>query len=127
MPMPNKIPAHPARSLKASTKTAIACVAIGLLLLIATALYARYSYKRLPHQLPSRSVQDVTTVQDWMTIHYIARTYAVPETLLIDTLHISVQQASHQNLVAIAHAQNKTPQQIETSIQAAIIQYRSLP
>jgi|GEM_PF-2810814 len=110
-----------------SKKIAIICVVAGLLLLIVTALYATRYYHNPTHHIPIRSSRDVTAIQNWMTIHYIARSYGVPEQVLLDAVGITLQQASHQSIRAIAQMQGKNVNQLLTTIRVTVRQYKGLP
>jgi hypothetical protein len=68
---------------------------------------------------------DVRAIQPWMTIPYIARTYRVPESYLLQRLHISSgQSVSHVTLTTLAARQHIATSALIREIQAAILSYR---
>lgn len=108
-----------------STKAAILYLVIGLFFLVGTGIYARYFYRQTPHHAPSRTLRDVNVIKDWMTIHYVARVYVVPEQMLLDAVHVTQQQAKSKSIATIAKSQKVPTAQILNTIQTTIVEYHA--
>jgi hypothetical protein len=68
---------------------------------------------------------DVHAIQPWMTIPYIANTYKVPESYLLQRLHISSEQSvRHTTLTTLAARQHIATSALIREIQTAILSYR---
>jgi hypothetical protein len=68
---------------------------------------------------------DVSTIQPWMTIHYVSRIYNVPESYLYEKLNITdSRQQSHIPLRALAIRYNRSTDGFIRDIQTAIELYR---
>jgi hypothetical protein len=68
---------------------------------------------------------DVSTIQAWMTIHYISRVYSVPESYLIEHLNITDSRpVSHIPLRTLAVRYNRSIDRLIRDIQTAIKVYR---
>ncbi len=68
---------------------------------------------------------DVSTIDDWMTLPYIARVYHVPENYLDQWLHIRDRQSTrHTTLHALADRYNRPVDSLIHDIQRAIVTYR---
>jgi hypothetical protein len=68
---------------------------------------------------------DVSTVRPWMTVHFIAQTYHVPENYLYQSLHISnPQPVRHATLRVLATHYNRPVNDVIHNIQVAILSYR---
>ena len=105
----------------------IICLVIGLGVLVLTIIYTAQYYHNPTHHVPNHVSRDVNAIQDWMTIHYIARAYGVPDQVLLNAIGINQQQATHQSIKAIAQMQGKSSDQLLKKIRAAIQQYKGLP
>lgn len=110
-----------------SAKLAVLVVLAGLVfLLIAGVFAARYS-QSLQHRAPIQRSADVTAIAGWMTLHYIARAYSVPEPVLLAAVHLNEQEARRLSLDDIAQAQHKSPEEIIAAVRSAILQYKTHP
>jgi hypothetical protein len=68
---------------------------------------------------------DVTTVQPWMTIHYVSRFYSVPESYLIKHLNITDSRpVSRVPLRTLAVRYNRSIDGLIRDLQTAIKAYR---
>jgi hypothetical protein len=68
---------------------------------------------------------DVSTIQPWMTIHYISRVYSVPESYLIKHLNITDSRpVSHIPLRILAVRYNRSIDGFIRDIQTTIKAYR---
>jgi hypothetical protein len=107
-----------------SRQLAAAAVVVGLIFLVIAAVYASgYSHRPRQH-LPPPRLADVSTIEDWMTVHYVAVAYAVPEQRLLDALHVNAQQSRRQSLADIARAQHTSPDQILAIVRSEVQQYQ---
>jgi hypothetical protein len=97
------------------------------LICLLVALYMGVNlYKRVSHRPPPIPRQtDVTLIQEWMTIPFIARSYRVPEPELFD--HLGVDSASNRrtSLMSLAAKQGISTQSLISQIQEYITQYQS--
>ena len=68
---------------------------------------------------------NVSTIRPWMTVHFIAKAYHVPENYLYQALHISnPQPVRHATLRVLADRYNRPVNDVIHSIQTAILSYR---
>jgi len=68
---------------------------------------------------------DVSTVQPWMSIHYVSRFYSVPENYLIESLNITDSRpVSHVPLRTLAVRYNRSLDGLIRDLQTAIKAYR---
>ena len=68
---------------------------------------------------------DVSTIRPWMTVHYIAQTYHVPENYLYQSLHITnPQPVRHATLRVLANLSNRPVNDVIRDVQTAILTYR---
>lgn len=100
------------------------CLALGLTVFCAVqTVHAVQSFERSRYEAQSG---DVSTIRPWMTIPFISRVYHVPESYLLDTLHISdPASVRHVTLYALAPRQHTTPTALVRQIQTAILAYRA--
>src|SRR5690349_19799810 len=77
-------------------------------------------------QARSLAVQsDVSTIQPWMTIHYVSHVYDVPESYLIEHLNITDSRpVSHIPLRTLAVRYNRSLDWLIRDLQTAIKAYR---
>ena len=113
---------------KLSSKSlAILLVLAGLIFLTIAGLSAvRYAQSSRDRVAIRRSA-DVTAIASWMTLHYIARAYSVPEPVLLDAVQVNEAEARHRSLEEIAQSQHQSPNQMIAVVRAAILQYRAQP
>jgi len=99
------------------------CLALG-----ATIFCAVQTIRAIQRFQQARSLAaqgDVSTIQPWMTIHYISRVYSVPESYLIEHLNISNSRpVSHIPLRTLAARYNRSTDGLIRDIQTAIKAYR---
>jgi len=68
---------------------------------------------------------DVSSIQPWMTIHYISRVYSVPESYLIEHLNITDSRpVSHIPLRTLAVRYNRSIDGLIRDVQTTIKVYR---
>ena len=68
---------------------------------------------------------DVSTIQPWMSIHYVSRFYSVPESYLIEHLNITDSRpVSHLPLRTLAVGYNRSLDGLIRDLQTAIKAYR---
>ena len=68
---------------------------------------------------------DVSTIQPWMTIHYVSRVYSVPESYLFEQLNITDSRpVSHVPLRSLASRYNRSVDGLIRELQTAIKVYR---
>ncbi len=99
------------------------CLALG-----ATIFCAVQTVRAIQRFQQTRSLAaqgDVIAIEPWMTIHYISRAYAVPESYLIASVNISDSRpVSHVPLRTLAVRYNRSVSGIIREIQIAIESYR---
>ncbi|HZU65862.1 MAG TPA: hypothetical protein VFA09_01180 [Ktedonobacteraceae bacterium] len=99
------------------------CVALGAAIFAAITTVQAIQQFRQQHQLTTSG--DVSTIRPWMTIHYIALTYHVPENYLYQSLHITnPQQVRHATLRVLADRANQPVDDVIHEVQKAILTYR---
>ena len=70
---------------------------------------------------------DVRTVDQWMTIPFIAHTYHVPESYLYAQLHLSNSRTlQRMTLQVLAMGDNRPVSHLISEVQRAILMYRQL-
>src|ERR1700693_155889 len=62
-------------------------------------------------------VTDVGSVRPWMTIDYVARTYRVPETALIERLRLPLDLSPSTTLKSLADKQGLSPLEYVQQVQ----------
>jgi hypothetical protein len=68
---------------------------------------------------------DVSTVDSWMTLPYVAHVYHVPETCLYQSLHVlNSWPTRHETLRALADRYRRPVNQVILEVQYAILNYR---
>jgi hypothetical protein len=67
----------------------------------------------------------VGLIQSWMTLNYISRSYAIPESVLLKTANVTMQQARHQSLGNIAKTHKQSVALIIEVIRNTILQYKA--
>jgi len=106
-------------------KSAIFIICIGILLLVLSIAYLFINIRSIRHYYTIRHRTDVGLIQSWMTLNYISRSYAVPESLLLKTANVTMQQTRHQSLSNIAKTHKESPSGIIEIIRNTILQYKS--
>lgn len=109
--------------LKLITTGVLLCLALG-----ATVFCAMQTVQAIQRFEKARNLAlsgDVSTIDDWMTLPYIARVYHVPENYLDQWLHISDKQSTrHATLRVLADRFNRPVSGLIRDIQRAIVTYR---
>jgi hypothetical protein len=99
------------------------CLALG-----ATIFCAFQTVRAIQRFQQARSLAaqgDVSTIQPWMTIHYVSREYAVPERYLTEHLNITYSRpVSHIPLRSLAVRYNRSLDGLIRDLQTAIKAYR---
>lgn len=110
-----------------SSRVAIIIVLLGFLLLFFSGVFADIYVRNLPRYVTLRKFADVNAIEDWMTLHYIAKEYVVSEQALLSAIGITTQQARHQSIAAIARKKSVRSDQIISIIKAVISSYKPHP
>lgn len=101
----------------------LACLALAI-----TIFFAAQTVRAVQHFQYSRQLAlsgDVRGIRFWMTIPYIARVYNVPESYLLQSLHISdPNSVRHVTLQTLAGRLHTTTNTLIHEIQTAILTYR---
>jgi hypothetical protein len=99
------------------------CLAIAATIFCAVQTVKAIQYFQQARTLTAEG--DVSTIQPWMTIHYISRVYYVPESYLNEQLHITDSRSiSHVPLRSLAVRYNRSIDGLIRDIQTAIKTYR---
>lgn len=99
------------------------CLSLGAAIFAAVTTFQAIQQFRQQRALTESG--DVSTVRPWMTIHFIAQTYHVPENYLYESLHITNSQpVRHATLRVLAAHYNKPVNDVIHTIQIAILNYR---
>ncbi|MDX6531157.1 MAG: hypothetical protein QOH41_3447 [Blastocatellia bacterium] len=93
----------------------IAVVAFALVVL-ATGVFAVRTVRRAMYWRMHRD----ETIRPWMSIPYVAHSYRVPPPVLYQTLKIPPQLHDRRTLKQIAHAQNRSVEEVISVLQDAI-------
>jgi hypothetical protein len=111
------------------TRSRLFVTSILLCLAIAATIFCAVQTERAIQrfqQTRSMAAQgDVSTIQPWMTIHYVSRVYSVPESYLIEHLNITYSRpVSHIPLRTLAVRYNRSIDGLIRDIQTTIKAYR---
>ena len=99
------------------------CLALGLT--IFCALQTVQAVQRFQQSRHMALTGDVRSIRSWMTIPYISRVYHVPESYLLQRLHVSdPRSVSHVTLLSLAERFHRTPDALIHEVQTAIQTYR---
>lgn len=99
------------------------CLTLGLTLFFAVSL--AHAVGRFNQERRLSLSGDVRTIRPWMTIPYIAKVYHVPESYLLDTLHISnPKSVRHVTLFSLSSRLGLSTDALIKQIQTAILTYR---
>jgi hypothetical protein len=101
----------------------LALLAAAGLLTAVFGLRAYSSYQAL------RSAREVTAaevapVRPWMTLHYVAHAYGVPEDALVERLGLPPGTDSQESLRALAHERGYHPSDYARLVQQAVVELR---
>ena len=112
-----------------STRSRLFVTSILLCLAIAATIFcAVQTVKAIQYFQQARTLTaegDVSTIQPWMTIHYISRVYYVPESYLIEHLNITDSRSvSRVPLRTLAVRYNRSLDGLIWDLQTAIKAYR---
>lgn len=111
------------------TSVKFLCVSLLLCLALVCMLFSAVGTLRAYQQLQQKHqrvlVGDVTTIDSWMTLPYIARVYHVPEACLYPSLHLpSSWLVRHSTLRTIADHYKRPVTRVIHDVQQAILNYR---
>lgn len=99
------------------------CLALG-----ATIFCAVQTVQAIQHFQQARShgtQADVSSIQPWMSIHYVSRVYSVPERYLTERLNITYSRSvAHIPLRSLAVRYNRSLDGLIRDLQTAIKTYR---
>lgn len=99
------------------------CLALGLT--IFCALQTVQAVQRFQQSRHMALTGDVRSIRSWMTIPYISKVYHVPESYLLQRLHVSdPRSVSHVTLLSLAERFHRTPDALIHEVQTAIQTYR---
>ena len=112
-----------------STRSRLFVTSILLCLaLVATIFCAVQTFHAIQRFQQARTLAaqgDVSTIQPWMTIHYVSRFYSVPESYLIEHLNITDSRSvSRVPLRTLAVRYNRSLNGLIRDLQTAIKAYR---
>lgn len=83
-------------------------------------------FERVRHRPPPIPRQtNVSLIQDWMTVPFIARSYRVPESILFNKLGIDPETSRRSSLSSIAAKTNQTSQTVIDLLKEQISQFQS--
>ena len=101
----------------------LTCLALAI-----TIVFAVQTVRAVQHFQYSRQLAlsgDVRGIRSWMTIPYIAKVYQVPESYLLQSLHITdPHSVRHVTLQTLAGRLHTTSADLIHEIQTAILTYR---
>jgi hypothetical protein len=99
------------------------CFALGVTIFCAVQTF--WAIQRFQQARILAAQRDVSTIQPWMTIHYISRVYAVPESYLIVHLNFTDSRlVSRVPLRSLASRYNRSVDGLIRDIQITIKTYR---
>lgn len=99
------------------------CLALGAT--IFCAIQTLQAIQRFQQARSLSAQSDVSTIQPWMTIHYVSRVYFVPESYLIQHLNITDSRpVAHVPLRTLAVRYNRSIDGLIKDLQTAIKAYR---
>ncbi|HXZ04758.1 MAG TPA: hypothetical protein VEH81_07980 [Ktedonobacteraceae bacterium] len=99
------------------------CLALGAT--IFCAIQTIQAIQRFQQARTLSAQSDVSTIQPWMTIHYVSRVYFVPESYLIQHLNITDSRpVTHIPLRTLAVRYNRSIDGLIKDLQTAIKAYR---
>lgn len=102
---------------------ALLCLTLGLTLFCAVSL--AHAIGRFNESRKLSLSGDVRTIRPWMTIPYIAKVYHVPESYLLETLHIAnPESVRHVPLFSLSSRLGMSTDALIKQIQTAILTYR---
>jgi hypothetical protein len=113
------------RKLQLAKNIAIILICVGAFAMIFSSFYLFDNIYSIRHYYTIRHRSDVSMIQSWMTLHYISRSYSVPEQLLLDSINTTSQQAHLQSLNNIAKEHHETAGQVIAIIRSVILKYRA--
>jgi hypothetical protein len=100
------------------------CLAVGLTVFFA--VQTVHAVQRFEQSRYMAQSGDISTIRPWMTLPFISRVYHVPESYLLDDLHISdAHSVRHTTLYALAVRMHRSPTALVQQIQSAILTYRA--
>jgi hypothetical protein len=84
------------------------------------------AYQQLQQNHQRILAGDITTVDSWMTLPYVARVYHVPEACLYPSLHLpNTWTVRHSTLRSIADRYKRPVDKVIHDVQQVIISYRA--
>ncbi len=99
------------------------CIALGVTVFCAIQTVQAIQTFQKNHKLALSG--DVSTIRSWMTIPFVARTYHVPESYLVDSLHISNSESLRRDsLGTLAIRYNRPLNAFINDVQRSILLYR---
>ena len=99
------------------------CLSTGAAIFAAVTTY--HAIQQFKRERALAQSGDVSTIRPWMTVHFIAETYQVPENYLYQSLHIAnPQPVRHATLRVLADHYKRPVNDVIHNIQVAILSYR---
>jgi hypothetical protein len=99
------------------------CLSTGAAIFAAVTTY--HAIQQFKRERALTQSGDVSTIRPWMTVHFIAETYRVPENYLYQSLHIAnPQPVRHATLRVLADHYKRPVNDVIHNIQVAILSYR---
>jgi hypothetical protein len=103
----------------------IIMVCLGVLIFVIGSIYLIKDVSTIRHFYTIRHRNNVNMIQTWMTLHYISSSYDVPEQVLLDATHTTLQQARHQSLSNLAKMHMESPSHVIAIVSAEILHYKA--
>lgn len=93
-----------------------------LLVLIITGLFVARAVRRASYWHEHKD----ESIRPWMSVHYVARSYRVPPTILYESIGMVPIPRDRRPLSEIAREQNKSVDALMSELQRAIVDFRKL-
>lgn len=94
---------------------------VGLLCLVIAALLSLRTFQNIRHEsYPVPRQTKNISIQGWMTVRYIASTYAIPENILRKKLSITHEEETNLSLDKLAKNRNIDKQELVQQVQAIV-------
>lgn len=115
------------KELQTAKYIAIILVCVGVFAFIYSSISLYNNISSIGHYYTIRPRNDVIMIRGWMTPNYIARSYLVPEQLLLESIHTTSQKERMQSLDVIAQDNHVSVRHVIGIIHTVILQYKTSP
>jgi hypothetical protein len=103
-------------------------VAVGILSILIAGFLSFRIFQRLSHKPPLIPRQtDVSLIKPWMTIPYVAKTYAVPKEVLFEKLNLDPNKYRKESIESIAKNKAINQDSLITALKETITEFKSSP